>query len=274
MEQYTLTPWLHRWKLIPDGTPFITHTSQLLPVRTATGLPAMLKITDDKDEQTGNALMAWWAGNGSAPVIAHENEAILLARATGTASLAAMSRHGEDTEACRVMCLTAHRLHTCQKQPLSQLTPLDEWFTPLTLAANEHGGFLIRSAEIAAELLAAPREVIALHGDLHHDNVLDFGESGWLAIDPKGLIGERGFDYANIFTNPDLGNPTVRVAPVAEIFRQRLAIVTGMAGLDRERLLKWIIAWCGLSATWSLERHELISIQSRVAELAIAELDP
>jgi streptomycin 6-kinase len=30
--------------------------------------------------------------------------------------------------------------------------------------------------------------------------VLDFETSGWLAIDPKGLIGERGFDFANIFT--------------------------------------------------------------------------
>ena len=45
-----------------------------------------------------------------------------------------------------------------------------------------------------------------LHGDLHHANVLDLGSSSWLAIDPKGLKGEQGFDYANIFTSPDLGN--------------------------------------------------------------------
>lgn len=31
-----------------------------------------------------------------------------------------------------------------------------------------------------------------------------FGERGWLAIDPKRLLGERSFDFANIFTNPDL----------------------------------------------------------------------
>lgn len=42
-----------------------------------------------------------------------------------------------------------------------------------------------------------------LHGDLHHGNVLDFGPLGWLAIDPKGLHGESGFDYANILSNPD-----------------------------------------------------------------------
>ncbi|ESB64609.1 aminoglycoside phosphotransferase family protein [Salmonella enterica] len=43
----------------------------------------MLKVTDDLDEQAGNALMAWWEGNGAAQVIAHEDEAILLSRATG-----------------------------------------------------------------------------------------------------------------------------------------------------------------------------------------------
>jgi len=101
---------------------------------------------------------------------------------------------------------------------------------------------------------------------------VDFGPSGWLAIDPKGLIGERGFDFANIFTNPDLDNPVPRVAPVPEIFKQRLDIVTGMAGLDRKRLLKWIIAWCGLSMTWSLESNDRISTPLDVAKLAIAEL--
>jgi len=272
MDQDTFKPWLNRWKLIPDGAPLKTHTSQLLPVRTATGLPAMLKMTDDKDEQTGNALMAWWEGNGAARVIAHENEAILLARATGPASLSAMSREGQDIEACRIMCLTTIRLHTAPKRPLPSLPSLENWFAPLKATANKQGGILARCAEIAAHLLSTPQDIVALHGDLHHANVLDFGASGWLAIDPKGIKGERGFDYANIFTNPDLAHPIPRVAPVPEIFKQRLAIVSEMSGIDRERLLMWIIAWCGLSASWSLESHSPITIPSAVAELAIAEL--
>jgi streptomycin 6-kinase len=51
------------------------------------------------------------------------------------------------------------------------------------------------SAETAHALLAAPREITVLHGDIHHDNILHFGERGWLAIDPKGLIGERRSCY-------------------------------------------------------------------------------
>lgn len=274
MDNSEFKPWLNRWNLIPDGAPFSTHTSQLLPVKTATGsMKAMLKITGDADEQSGSALMVWWEGNGAAHVIAHENEAILLARATGAASLSAMSREGQDAEACRILCLTANQLHASPKRPLPPLTPLDEWFAPLKPAARKYGGILARSAEIAEELLSTPHDVVALHGDLHHENVLDFGASGWLAIDPKGLKGERGFDFANIFTNPDLGNPVPRVATVPGIFNQRLRIVTETAGLDRNRLLKWIIAWCGLSATWSLDSNDTASIVLEVAELAINELD-
>lgn len=40
--------------------------------------------------------------------------------------------------------------------------------------------------------------------------ILDFESHGWLAIDPKGLFGERAFDFANIFCNPD---HTVAAAP-------------------------------------------------------------
>jgi streptomycin 6-kinase len=68
----------------------------------------------------------------------------------------------------------------------------------------------VRSAEIARTLLASPREVVPLHGDVHHGNILVFEERGWLAFDPKRLMGERGFDYANLFCNP---NDTVATAP-------------------------------------------------------------
>ncbi|MCS2154364.1 APH(6) family putative aminoglycoside O-phosphotransferase [Scandinavium goeteborgense] len=274
MDMFRLKPWLDRWDLIPDGAPFITHTSQLIPVKTAAqGIKAMLKVTDDADEQAGNALMVWWEGNGAAQVIAHDNEAILLSRATGLASLSTMSREGQDDVACRILCRTANQLHITPKSPLPQLTPLHEWFSPLKSAAQKYGGMLTRCAEISEELLSSPRDIVALHGDIHHGNVLDFERAGWLAIDPKGLLGERAFDFANIFTNPDLANPVPPVATVTETFKQRLSIVTRMADLDRERLLKWIIAWCGLSTAWSLESNETVSTTIKVAELAMTELE-
>ena len=89
---------------------------------------------------------------------------------------------------------------------------------------------------------------MVLHGDIHHGNILDFGPRGWLAIDPKGLTGERAFDYANIFCNPDLETATSpgRLARRAEV-------VAEAAALNRGRLLQWIVAWAGLSAAFSIE---------------------
>jgi streptomycin 6-kinase len=46
----------------------------------------------------------------------------------------------------------------------------------------------------ARELSANLSEVVVLHGDIHRGNVLDFGHRGWLASDPKGLVGERYCD--------------------------------------------------------------------------------
>jgi streptomycin 6-kinase len=117
--------------------------------------------------------------------------------------------------------------------------------------------------------------VSVLHGDLHHGNVLDFGARGWLAIDPKGFVGERGFDYANIFTNPDLDDPTRPVGTEPGCFARRLDIVADAARLSRRRLLCWISAWTGLSASWFLADgdHHSAAIDLRVAEMAAAELE-
>jgi len=57
--------YLERWGLTPDGTPIVTATSKLLPVR-VDGLPAMLKIAVHDEEKRGGILMIWWEGRGAA----------------------------------------------------------------------------------------------------------------------------------------------------------------------------------------------------------------
>lgn len=266
-------PYLVRWGLSPDGDPITTPAAQLLPVMRGAE-PAMLKLSHEEDERLGGVLMEWWDGEGAARVLARDDAAILLERATGPASLADMARSGRDDEACRILCTTAARLHAPRHKSLPDLIPLDHWFRELEPMARTHGGILARCAETANVLLAKPREVGVLHGDLHHDNVLDFGARGWLAIDPKGLIGERAFDFANIFTNPDLADPTRPVATEPGCFARRLNVVIEAAKLERQRLLLWILAWTGLSASWFLSDDDpLASIDLRIAALAAAELD-
>ncbi len=260
--------FLSRWSLTPDGEPISTHSSSLLPVRRGDE-PAMLKIALGEEERNGAALMVWWGGDGAARVLAHDGEAILLERALGTRSLETMSREGRDDEATRIICAAAARLHAPRPEPLPPtLVPLTRWFRDLEPAASKHGGYLSTAATIAHELLATPRDVVVLHGDVHHGNVLDFESRGWLAIDPKGLIGERGFDYVNLFRNPDL-----ETATQPGLFERRLALVTEVAGLGRVRLLKWIVAFTGLSAAWVMNDGEEPEDDLAVGALALEELE-
>lgn len=273
MENRLFNTWLNRWGLTPDGEPVETHTSQLLPVVVIRdGQKAILKITDDDSERIGCELMVWWNGNGAAKVLAYAAGAILLERATGTGSLADMSWTGNDAQACRIICHAASRLHFSRNASTPALTPLHHWFSDLAPVAKKHGGILTRCAAVANALLSSPRDEVVLHGDLHHGNILDFGTRGWLAIDPKGLLGERGFDYANIFTNPDLAEPTRPVAIEPEKFTQRVNIVSEIARIERQRLLMWIVAWCGLSSVWFLQEGDSATVPLRIAELAMAEL--
>nr|WP_260441641.1 aminoglycoside phosphotransferase family protein [Serratia fonticola] len=262
----TLAPYLQRWQLEPDGQAFETHSSLLMPVRYQ-GRPAMLKIAREQEEKFGGLLMCWWQGEGAAQVLAWHDEGILLERAMGHQSLTQMVRSGEDERATAILCRVIARLHMPRAKPYPELIPLHQWFNALWPAAQAHGGMLRLSATVAAELLTSPREQGVLHGDIHHDNVLDFAERGWLVIDPKRLYGERGFDYANIFCNPNYG-----VATDPDIFHRRLEQVCSLAGLDRCRLLQWILAWAGLSAAWFLEDGEAADIDLRVAELAASAL--
>ncbi|MEE4210623.1 MAG: aminoglycoside phosphotransferase family protein, partial [Parvularcula sp.] len=217
---------------------------------------------------------AWWAGDGAAHVLAFDSNALLLERASGSRPLSEWSRDGNDDDTIRTLCAVAARLHAPRCKVPPDLPALAYWFRDLEAAAVSHGGLLIRSATALRELLSAEQEITVLHGDLHHDNVLDFGaERGWLAIDPKGLIGERGFDFATMFLNPDLADPSRPVATDPARFRQRLRLVSELGELDRRRLLYWLLAWCGLSMVWSADDTAAAGIAVTVGRFAETELN-
>jgi len=62
------------------------------------------------------------------------------------------------------------------------------------------------------------------------------------------------------------------VATLPDRFARRLQIVVERSGIDRRRLLHWIIAWSGLSAAWFIGDGTDPDIDLRIAELALAEL--
>lgn len=250
---------------MPDGDSIITHSSRLLPVRYK-DIPAMLKIAVSEEERWGALLMIWWDGEGAARVFIHDGDALLMERAVSSISLTEMARSGHDDEASRIICAVAAKLHARKKNP-PELLSLSVWFRALENAAFQYGGIFAQALLTAKELLNNPQDIVILHGDLHHGNILDFGSRGWLAIDPKHIIGERGYDFANIFCNPDN-----IVATQPGRLLQQLNVIADAADLEINRLLKWILAYAGLSAAWSLADGENPDLALAIAKLAAAKL--
>ncbi|WP_127792721.1 aminoglycoside phosphotransferase family protein [Agromyces sp. LHK192] len=264
--------WQRRWRLRPDGDPRTTASSALLPVTTRQGEPAMLKLSRVAEEQRGGVLLEALDGHGVARVLRRKGRAILIERATGMGDLVAMVAAGRDDEATRIVCETGALLHAASADVLAlddppELVDLPTWFRQLFERADRLDPFHRRGADLAWTLLEAPRDEVVLHGDLHHGNVLDFGERGWLAIDPKALYGERAFDFANLLCNPS----HERALRPGRLARQ-LDVVVATTGIDRGRMLDWLVAWCALSSTWFAIDGDPGHARSAVAigELALA----
>lgn len=259
--------WMRLWGLVPDGTAIVTAAARLLPVR-RDGQALMLKYAASVEERCGFAALQWWHGAGAVPVIAAEGGGVLMPRADPPPDLADMSWHGDDMAAIRILCATAARLHDVPQHGRPDGFPvLRTWFAALEREAAQ-GGIFARCWAQAQALLDQPEPAVLLHGDLHHGNVLHFGDAGWLAIDPKGIIGPRAFDYAVMFSNPDLIDPARPVALAA--FGPRLALMADLAGLPRDTLLRWLLAWSGLSAAWFLEDDPVDRARLHI-DLALAE---
>ena len=104
-----------------------------------------------------------------------------------------------------------------------------------------------------AELLASQSEPVVLHGDLHHFNILAAERQPWLAIDPKGVVGEPEYEVGAFLRNP---MPDLLSKPhPGSILARRLDQFSEELGFDRERLRSWGIAQAVLSAWWSIEDH-------------------
>ncbi|MCM3718058.1 aminoglycoside phosphotransferase family protein [Fictibacillus phosphorivorans] len=90
------------------------------------------------------------------------------------------------------------------------------------------------------------QEPYLLHGDLHHYNILKNGHS-WMAIDPKGLIGDREYDVIQYLLNnlPETNQK--------EIIEKRIHIFVEELDLVKERVLLRGFSHAVLSTCWTVE---------------------
>lgn len=103
------------------------------------------------------------------------------------------------------------------------------------------------------DLLTSMSEQVLLHGDLYHENILSAQRKTWLAIDPKGVIGEPAYETGAFLRNPlpDI----LEVDYPARLQRRRVDQLAEELAMDRQRILDWGIAQAVLSAWWSYEDH-------------------
>ncbi len=117
-----------------------------------------------------------------------------------------------------------------------------------------------------ATLLSSAAEPVLLHGDLHHWNILRSERRPWLALDPKGVIGEPAYEVGALLRNPmpqllRLPNPRRTLARRVDQLAERLSF-------DRARLFAWGMAQAVLSAWWMIEDHG----SGWEASIAVAEI--
>lgn len=126
---------------------------------------------------------------------------------------------------------------------------------------------LIQNAvAIKNELLSSLGESVLLHGDLHHHNILS-NKNNYLAIDPKGIIGEREYEIGAFMRNPyTLMKSDINLK---KLFNRRLFIITELTHFDRDRLIKWTFVQAVLAAIWhSEDKTEGVDWMIEVAENA------
>ena len=111
---------------------------------------------------------------------------------------------------------------------------------------------LVEQAErLFVELLASQDSPVLLHGDLHHWNIAQAEREPWLALDPKGLVGEPAYEVGAWLRNP---MPEVNTWPdLRRMLLRRVDQFHDRLGLDRERMRGWGMAQAVLSAWWFYE---------------------
>ena len=123
-----------------------------------------------------------------------------------------------------------------------------------------------KAEEVYMELSKSNDPQFLLHGDLHHDNVISATREPWLAIDPKGIIGPKERETAPMLMNPK-GFILKHTNPKT-LLRRRIAILSDVLGLEKDKIVAWGFAQTVLSAIWTLEDHSRVDEERlRIAEI-------
>jgi streptomycin 6-kinase len=268
----TAHSYLNRWELALDGPARAGMGALVLPVRRPDGSPAVLKLQRRDGESDGEAVgLRIWDGAGAVRVLDDDPETatLLLERLDGDRSLACVA---DDMAALEILTKILVRLVRHPAPPgLRHLRDIAADMVDQTPGAvdqvpdPERRRVLRMCADVVAEMVKEPGDRL-LHWDLHYENVLAGEREPWLAIDPKPLAGDPGFDLLPAIWNR--WDDVVATGDVAAAVRRRFDIMVDALGLDRARAVGWSLGRVLQNGLWNVEDGETAIDDAQLAIVA------
>lgn len=240
------------WRLAVEDV-FETETSAIASV-TRQGQPLLLKVVKQQgDEWHSRKVLQAFAGMGVARLYEETDGAVLIERLRPGNSLVSLVLNGDDEEATTILATVMQKMAGAEI-PKSCVTAQD-WAKGfdryLASCDDQISSQLVKSGQrVYTDLCGSQLQVRLLHGDLHHYNVLYDADRGWLAIDPKGVVGELEYEVGAALRNP-VERPDLFAS--ASTVKRRLKQFSSILTLDVERALAWGFAQAVLSAVWQVE---------------------
>lgn len=227
-----------RWQLTPEGPNWFGYCAIALPLRRADATPAVLKVSWPGPDQAPEApALRAWDGHGVVRLLDHDPDrwALLLERLDESRDLTGVPI-GEAIEIIGSLLRRMHRAPVPTDVP-SLADTARRWAEEIPsrwpIAAPPW------SDGVRDEVVATCRELgdseagRLLHADLHFENVLAADREPWLAIDPKGLVGDPAFE-----SFPVLWNRFDEYSGHGDV-RRRLDPWCEAADIDRDRARAW-----------------------------------
>jgi streptomycin 6-kinase len=245
---------------------------------TADGEPVALKVgVPHKELFTEMEALSIYDGRGAVRLLRDDRElgALLMARVRPGTMLHAPGSPCPDNRAQILAAASVMRALPVPAPPNHHLPTFSRWVNRafrLTRRVWDPEERMPRDlldlAEAAFTMImedAGDDEMVVLHGDLHHENILWDAEAGWLAVDPKGVIGPRCLEIGRFIQNQLPQGEAV--TPHESLIRQTVEILSAELDLAPEKAAGAALVDCVLSATWSFEDAELSPFWHRGVEL-------
>jgi streptomycin 6-kinase len=151
----------------------------------------------------------------------------------------------QEHESIEIACGVMQKLHQVNIPENHNFPHIKDWLTALDRDWPIPDAYLKKARKLRDQLLKTSATDALLHGDLHHDNILQNGYD-WMMIDPKGVIGEPAYEVAAFIRNPMPELLNYNDAP--NIIYNRITQFSELLELPSQRIIEWcfvqaVIAW-------------------------------